>query len=451
MPRFLLITVLGVIASAIGVYTFVQERIESSRPPPPMSGDLNIAVAEFSAVDARGEPAGQVTARALADSVFRNLGPGLTSLEEVGYEIQTRSPRDTGPADAQPAEQRSLQLEALADTANADLIITANLITGDGQTSFTPELYIADRKLGGAHELAGYYRLGQVVVPGDLDSNPAVRARLREGLLPRARGIARFILGLGFYQVGDFPKAAGEFGRAQPDWADPVGRKLLNLFLGNTAGKQGQLGLARTYYQRALDADPSYGRARLGLAELTYRDAAGKDCQPGQADAVGLRTALALFQRVLPADDQAPAADVPTKVAFGLGRTYWCLTKSQIANHTAQSRAQFSIVIDAFDRGNRRIRELAAQAAFGLSLTYLAGPATPDAAAYRQAVEAHHRAIRYSLDPRQQADIFESLADLYEQLGDAHRACEAYRQAAARDPARAARIAGRQRVLPACS
>jgi hypothetical protein len=136
------------------VYTFVQERIEASRPPPPMSGDLNIAVAECSAVDARGEPAGQVTARALADSVFRNLGPGLRSLEEVGYEIQTRSPRDTGTADAQPAEQRSLQLEALADTANADLIITANLITGDGQTSFTPELYIADRKLGGAHELA---------------------------------------------------------------------------------------------------------------------------------------------------------------------------------------------------------------------------------------------------------------------------------------------------------
>jgi tetratricopeptide (TPR) repeat protein len=269
-------------------------------------------------------------------------------------------------------------------------------------------------------------------------------------LLARARGIARFILGLGFYQIGDFPKAAGEFGRAQPDWADPVGRKLLNLFLGNTAGKRGQLGLARTYYQRALEADPSYGRARLGLAELAYRAAAGKDCRPGQADAQGLRMALTLFRRVLSADDQA-AADVPTKVAFGLGRTYWCLTEGQIADYSAQSRAQFSIVIDAFDRGNRRIRELAAQAAFGLGLTYLAGPATPSTEAYRQAVEAHHRAIRYSLDPRQQADILESLGDVYEQLGDDQRACEAYGQAAARDPARAARMAGRQRPLPGCS
>ena len=416
-----------------------------------MSGDLNIAVARFSAVGAQGEPAAQVTARALADSVFRQLGPGLTSLEHVGYEIQTRSPRDTGTADAQQAEQRTLQLETLADVAHADLIITANLVTGDGQTSFIPELYIANRKLGGAHELAGYYRLDQVIVPGDPDSSTAVRVRLREGLLAGARGIARFILGLGFYGVGDYPKAAHEFSRAQQDWTDPVGRKLVNLFLGNTAGKRAQLGLARTYYRRALDADPSYGRARLGLAELSYQAASGRDCQPGRANTDGLRTALTLFQRVLAVGDQSPAADLPTKVAFGLGRTYWCLTESGIADYSAQARAQFTIVIDAFDRGNRRIRELAAQASFGLGLTYLAGQATPDPEASRRAIEAHERAIRYSLDPHQQADVLESLADIYTTLGDAVRACDAYRRAAVLDPARAARLLAGRRDLPGCS
>jgi tetratricopeptide (TPR) repeat protein len=422
--------------------------VESSRPAPPMSGDLNIAVARFSAVSAQREPAAQVTARALADSVFRHLGPELTSLEDVGYEIQTRSPRDTGAADAQQAEQRTLQLEALAEAAHADIIITANLVSGDGQTRFTPELYIADRKLGSAHELGGYYGLGQVIVPGDPDSNPAVRLTLRDGLLTRARGIARFILGLGFYQVGDFPKAAREFTRTQQDWADPVGRKLLNLFLGNTAGKRAQFGLARTYYQQALDTDRSYGRARLGLAELTYQAAAGKDCQPGQANADGLRTALTLFQHVLDAGDQSPATDLPTKVAFGLGRTYWCLTEGRIADYSAEARAQFITVIDAFDRGNRRIRELAAQASFGLGLTYLSGQASPDAEDYRRAIEAHQRAIRYSLDPRQQADVLESLADIYEQLNNTQQACEAYRRAAALDPARAARVLGGDASFP---
>jgi tetratricopeptide (TPR) repeat protein len=206
-----------------------------------------------------------------------------------------------------------------------------------------------------------------------------------------------------------------------------------------------------TYYQRALDADPSYGRARLGLAELAYRAAAGKDCQPGRANRDGLKTALTLYQKALDAGDQSPAADLPPKVAFGLGRTHWCLTESRIADHSAEARAQFSKVIDTFDHGNRRIRELAAQASFGSGLTYLSGQAPPDPKAYRRAIEAHQRAIRYSLDPRQQADVLESLADIYEQLHDTQRACDAYRQAAALDPARTARVLASRRHLPGCS
>jgi hypothetical protein len=114
VPRFLLITVLGVVGSGIGVYTFVEQKVAASRPPPPMSGHLNIAVAQFAAFDSEGHPVALASTRGLADSVFRGLEPQFGPLREAGFEVQIRAPRATGKVDGQSPERRAQQLKTFA-------------------------------------------------------------------------------------------------------------------------------------------------------------------------------------------------------------------------------------------------------------------------------------------------------------------------------------------------
>jgi hypothetical protein len=251
VPRFLLVTVLGVVASGIGVYTFVEQRIAASQPPPPMSGDLNIAVAGFSRSGNTRDTLDPVVGDGLAQSVFEHLPPQFTALETAGFEIQYRAPRDIGQAKSGPTQERARQLEALARKANADVIISADLNSARGRTTVIPTLFLRQKKLQGAEELGGYHQLDPVIINGDPDSNLVMRKKLRDDLISRTGGIARLIVGLGFYDERQYSQAATEIQAAERDWADAIGRKIVHLFLGNIEGKRGNYSAAERNYRLA--------------------------------------------------------------------------------------------------------------------------------------------------------------------------------------------------------
>ena len=340
--------------------------------------------------------------------------------------------------------------QALCNKARADIVVAGRLINGGGRTTIIPELFIAERKLGGAQEIGGYHQLASVIRNGDPDSNPVLRRALRDQLLARTRGIAHLLVGLGFYDQRRFPQAADAFRAAQQDWPDPDGRKLLELLLGNTAGKQGRYDRAQQHYQRALAAAPGYGRAQLGLAELTYQRARGA-CERGKANAAGLRVALRRYQDVLHAVQQ-PEADLPAKTAFGLGRTYLCLSQAEVADDWAQAETQFRVVISEFNRGNQRLQQLAAEAYAGLGLALLPPRGASDAdVKYRQAAGAYQQAIQLSLDPERQGVFFGTLGYIDQRLGDAAHACDSYQRAAALDPHHAGRYQAVRSRLHGCA
>jgi tetratricopeptide (TPR) repeat protein len=400
-----------------------------------MSGDLNIAVAGFSTSGSTSDTVDPVVGDGLAQSVFERLPPQLTALETAGFEIQYRAPRDIGQARSGATQERARQLEALARKANADVIISANLNSAPGRTTVIPTLFLRQKKLQGAEELGGYHQLDPVIIDGDPDSNLVMRKKLRDDLISRTGGIARLIVGLGFYNERQYSRAATEIQAAERDWADTIGRKIVHLFLGNIEGKRGNYSAAERNYRLALRTDPTYGRARLGLAALAFQKARG-NCERDNASSRGLETTLALYQEVLRNERSSPGADpdLPIKVAFGLGHTDLCLSQAGVADKWTQAQEQLQLVVDEYNRGNQRIQELAAEAYADLGLSYLPAESMPNVQSYQRAAGAYERAVQISFDPHRQAIFLSVLAHIYTHLQDLPRACDAYHRATALDP-----------------
>ena len=84
-------------------------------------------------------------------------------------------------------------------------------------------------------------------------------------------------MGLTWFASEDYGRAEAEFNRAIEDagWPDGDGKEVVHLFSGTSAGRQGRLADARASYLRALELNPDYGRAMLGLAEVGLHEASG--------------------------------------------------------------------------------------------------------------------------------------------------------------------------------
>jgi tetratricopeptide (TPR) repeat protein len=411
-----------------------------------MGGDLNIAVADFGVLRTNNQVSSQATAHALARSVFDYLGPQLEPLRRDNLQVQTRLTPGVSQA------QRSEGLSRLASEMRADLIVSAALTFNADETTIIPELYLNPNKLEDALELAGYQTLTPVTVDGDPDSNPVIRQDLRNSLIERARGIARFIVGLGYYEdkssQDHLTKAAASFTLALHDWTDASGRKLLYVFLGNASGKRGQLSLAQQYYAQALKIDPTYDRAQLGLAEVLFQRAQGS-CGARTANITGLRAALAAYQELAKRDKSA-VEGLSSKVALGIGRTYLCLSQAKVIDGWAQARAQFQIVVNNYSRRRSTVlRELAAEGYAGIAITSI--PLEGSGKGYRDAAADYTLAIESSRDPERRGFFLSALAEIYIKLNDPKQACAAYHQAESLDPIHRPDYVKGWRSIPGCS
>jgi tetratricopeptide (TPR) repeat protein len=438
--------IVGVVASAISVYAFVKGSGGTAERPSPMGGDLNIAVADFAVLRTNNQVSSQATAHALAQSVSDYLGPQLEPLRRDNLQVQTRLTPGVSYA------QRIEGLSHLASEIHADLVVSAALTFNADETTITPELYLGPNKLEDASELAGYHTLTPMTVDGDPDSNPVIRQDLRNSLIERARGIARFIVGLGYYEDKSrqdyLTKAAASFSLALRDWTDPSGRKLLYVFLGNASGKRGQLSLAQQYYSQALKIDPTYDRAQLGLAEVLFQRAQGS-CIARTANITGLRSALAAYQR-LAKPGKSAVEGLSSKVALGIGRTNLCLSQAGAIDGWARARTQFQVVVDNYSRGRSSVlRELAAEGYAGIAITSI--PLEGSGRGYRDAATNYALAIEYSRDPERRGFFLSALAEIYIKLGDPKQACAAYHQAQSVDPTHQSDYVKSGRSIPGCS
>lgn len=348
----------------------------TSEHPTPMTGDVNVAVAEFASLEPDGDVAVTDESRTLATSVYDALRNDLSELEQSGdadldgvdYEVQ--SPDVTGPIDGETAEERASQADRTGSRVNADVVVYAVIDVQPDATSTTPEFYLTDRNLVvGAEELIGQYRLGKALAQPAPISNVNVRSRLREQLLARTSGLLNLVIGLSHFELQEYDSAIEVFGGIESSGGidDDAGGEVLHLFWGNAAGRLGDLGLAAEQYQRALEINPEYARARVGLAETRYQRS-HNGCRAGAVDVEGVQQALDGYRSALAADDRPARSNIESKVSLGVGRAHLCLSIAEVEASWAEAETELRRVADAYESGNTEIEELAAEAYSGLGL-----------------------------------------------------------------------------------
>ncbi len=196
--------------------------------------------------------------------------------------------------------------------------------------------------------------------------------------------------------------------------------------LGNAAGKLEKIDDAEYYFNLAVQANPQYARAYVGLGETYFLRALGIPPVDtfAKISQVDLNLAEEQYLAALTAPDQPPTADIRTKVDFGLGRLsfvrYQILGAQSLLSDAAE---YFQAVIDAGEAGNTRIGEFVAQSHGHLgSIALLSSNLETAQREYQVAAETTQA-------PRAKAAFWAQLGSIYDQFGETESALSAYQQA----------------------
>jgi tetratricopeptide (TPR) repeat protein len=392
--------VLGAVMLLVGAW-------DRFRPVSPsyeqMSGDVNVAVAEFGGLERGGAVEVTDTSSALAQSVYEVLDRELADLEASSgdglraFDYETQPPEATGSIDGSTPGERAVDATAIAERTAADIVIYATVEENDNGTAMTTEFFITDpRLISGGEELAGYYQLGEPLQQAaSVSSNIAARRALREGLLGRTDGLLQLIVGLSFFGQHDYRaadqvlanlEASGRIGPAD-------GAEVLHLFRGNTLSRMGMFDAAEDQYRRSLAINSKYARSLVGLAETTYQRAhGGRGCAPGTIGAAAVRQSVMEYRAAREAGDRPPLANVDEKVALGVGRGLLCLSLADAEESWDEARAELTLVTDAYEEGNSAVAELAAEAWSNLGLLEMQ-TAAGDAVGLERAIRYWETAI----------------------------------------------------------
>ena len=443
----------GVIATLTGLWGSYQQFFTKDPPlppPTPMRGTLNLAVADFASADSRGGQAAEATAKlatdvatSLADLLSQQLRPLADSLR-IEIRGPAQFPQITGAtqtAQAQTAKQRAAEIDA-------DIVVYGMLTTDGNTTTLQPHLYLSESIHGDAGETVGEHPWGSAIPrPGAPESNRLAIQNFGEPLSVRTKALASLVLGIWHYQAGQ-PSTALRYLQAAadtPEWPDDNGKELVYLFLGNAAARQAQqqrqqhpdaarrsFGEAVSYYKKVLETDAESARAWYGIAEAQFLQV-GIECQPNRIDRLLLARVVRDLERGQRATQRPSLANLDAKIAFGLGRTYVCMTLAKIADRQAEAQEQLRIAITAYqpstpeDPSTRRLRQIAAEAHAQRGVLAITYAYDPDARAHDLgAVEDYEKAISLSADrPERQAVFYDHLAETYDRLQMLREAQEA--------------------------
>jgi tetratricopeptide (TPR) repeat protein len=227
--------------------------------------------------------------------------------------------------------------------------------------------------------------------------------------------------GLSFYLTHAYEDALAFFRQANNDeyWRSNESRQVVYLFLGNAASRASFLDEAEEAYLGALEIAPEYARGYVGLGSIYYLQSLSEaTSEDYDLDFELLDRATELFLKALEVEIQQPSADIPSKVAFGLGQidlVKWWSGMDTLATAVKH----FEQVITNYDQGaNPRIQELASEAYARLGLV------KRQLGDIDGALEQFMTAIELSTFPDRKGLYWATMADLYDQKGDDTKAEE---------------------------
>ena len=370
------ITILAALAIAAISLFYLYYRAQK---PARMTGDFNIAVAQFGEVTDEG-----IVSSALTTQIGKLLFDFLDSeyqATDFGLDIQVAHKKIGILTEDREAEQ-------LAYDIGADIVIYGSVFVVGNEAILSPKFYVAGQSDTG--ELTGQHRLAlpiQFDIPS-LSFQDKINAELRS----RAAVLLHFTKGLAYLSASNPDAATHSFQEAirEAKSCGPFnGQEVLYLFAAVTNYLQGDFEQAAENIDSALSLNPEYARAYIARGNIYYIQALPS------WDQAKLGKALSEYERALEAQDHPAGAYIREKGNVSLGNIY--VIRAQQTNDPelfAKAIDHYGQVVAQYEKTrNERIRGLAAIAYFGLGAAY---ERQKD---YTQATDAYQRCIDLASDP----------------------------------------------------
>lgn len=377
LVTFVLIPLVTVLTISGGWYGY---RWYSSQPvPAPDDIDaFNIVIAQFGQVTADGIKATEKTRR-FAVILCHYLD---NEIKENNYDLKIHVDHQNMPVITEDA-----QAARLAKRLNSDLIVYGN-VTLDGETgTFLPSFYVSNRT--NDVEVGGY---NQFARPIRFNTNADSEEELTRILRTRAAILVNYIKGLVYLnhrqRTAEMVEAAEYAFQQAVNEAETLeepfqGQEVLYLMLSYVQKMGERYDEALLNLDKALELNPEYARALIGLGNIYYTQFVNGDDDP-----ILLDQAWDYYQWAMEAKDRPPSAYIDTKAMIGFGNV-----QIMRVRHTRD----LSLLDDAIQRyqwvvkrheqlpGDRGLARLVAYAYRNLGWVYdLKGEFTAAEKAYRR-------------------------------------------------------------------
>ena len=435
----MLISVIPAVAASVWLAQLILPLFQNEEIPI-LNGDYNLAVAQFSE-SLQGElpdhAAGEVDAfvpgvvAGVREALQQSSQDASDDLRLLRIEVEALP---VSVDEASPEGQSAAG--SLAAQSHADALLYGSITTDGAAVVVAPRLWLSRLALPRAEELSGTHTLQST---HEDVSRPDAAIRLRRLVADTALDLADLSQLIRLYDSEKFSEALSAIQQFRADGFVQEG--LLYVFEGNLSGKMGRFDEARLAYERASSFPAYAGRARLGLAQVSYSTALDEDSDCGAAvDAEGLGEVVNAYAQLQDEADP-PGANIHAKAMFGEARARICLDASGHRADDGRGRHLLQTVIDEYRHSVGRsedgdLRELAAEAE-ALMGQYDARRAT-SLAELLSALGRFDRATALTAFTDRRLGFRIAQATFLARAGESDRACEKIKQAQALVPPGAA-------------
>jgi tetratricopeptide (TPR) repeat protein len=428
-PVVIVLTIVGGLLGAILWFVI-------PRSSPIMTGQFNVAVAEFLVLDENGNTVGRDDGKRLAAYVAQQIETQFVGIElgkTVPYEIW--GPDHVDPIKGKTVDERKTNAADVAQKIQAQVLIYGVILADGSRSKFMPEFYISHRGFWQASEIGGPHEMGSQLSL-TLPFGQSIQAIENPALAGRVNALNLITIGLAYYSVDDYQSASRYFEQASNEsrWLESSGKEVAYLLLGNAyigrASKEDDnqyLPPAEQSYAEALRINPRYGRGLVGIANVLYLEALGS-LQDIEIDPAKLEEASAFTEKALALKDQPESANIPAKAHFNLGQIAWARYQAKVPGEdwSERARREFTFVTQEYEEGDKALETYAAHAYFRLGLIEYAQNKSDTSV--ETAIAWIRKAIALA-PPFYKGEYSITLGNIYMNIGQNDMARQAYQEA----------------------
>jgi tetratricopeptide (TPR) repeat protein len=362
--------VLVFFAITIVVSLVVGYGIWRTKQPNPMTGEFNIAVAEFMEVPQTPQP---VIAPIVSQMLF-NFLHNEYQVESHGSETQILHEKIgiiSGPVEA----------EKLAQRLKAQVVLYGDVVVLGNKATISPKFFVSESYKSDVGELIGQH---QLALPMEFSTEEIINfnSEINKDIRQRTGIMVELTKALSYLSSNDLPGAYAAI-KASIDLANLYGnfegKEVLYLLASTITREMKDFALSESYANQAIANNSSYARAYIALANIYY-------------DRNEFEQAIQYYQDALLIPNQPFGAHIVEKANLNLGHLYTYLYQTadptEKPEYKSKALEHYQAVIDLFeDKHDPRMKEFAAWAYYGGGIIYQLEGDTKDAEnAYQQAL-----------------------------------------------------------------